>query len=156
MTAHSAIYPYLTFANTKEALAYYQTVFDAQDIVRLPVTTAMAQAMQVPSEVDFSQLTMHAAFTILGEWLYAADNFEQNQQLTNSTRLLLDIDSDDAQKLATAQALYNRLTREPTIKIDMPLADQGWGAKLGMFTDKYQIQWMLQLRSWSRPNPGAN
>lgn len=150
MTAHSAIYPYLTFANTKEALDYYKTVFNAQDIVRLPVTKEAATAMHVPNDVNFSQMTMHAVFTVLGVWLYASDNFEQNQNLTNSTRLLIDIDSDNEKELTAAQTLYQQLTQEPSVKINMPLADQGWGAKLAMLTDKYGVQWMLQIRSWSK------
>lgn len=74
--------------------------------------------------------------------------------MTNSTRLLIDIDSDDAEKLAAAQSLYTSLAKEPSVKITMPLADQGWGAKLAMFTDKYGLTWMLQIRSWSQPNHG--
>lgn len=66
MAAHSAIYPYLTFTNTKEALEYYKNTFGAQNVVRLPVTAEAAAAMNVPTNVDFSQMTMHAAFTILG------------------------------------------------------------------------------------------
>ncbi len=30
MAAHSAIYPYLTFTNTKEALEYYKNTFGAK------------------------------------------------------------------------------------------------------------------------------
>lgn len=154
MAAHSVIYPYLTFTNTKEALEYYKNTFGVQNVVRLPVTAEAAAAMNVPTNVDFSQMTMHAAFTILGNWIYASDNFEGNDALTNSTRLLIDIDSDDAEKLAAAQSLYASLAKEPSVKITMPLADQGWGAKLAMFTDKYGLTWMLQIRSWSQPNHG--
>ncbi len=33
----TTIFPYLNFENTKEALAYYEEVFGATNITRLPV-----------------------------------------------------------------------------------------------------------------------
>lgn len=146
MSKSSALYPYLTFTDTKAALDYYKIVFQAQDIQRLPVTSEAAAAMNVPANVNPADLTMHAVFTILGVWLYASDNFNQDDKLTNSTRLLIDIDSKDQAKLAEATQLYEKLSQDPSIRVIMPLADRGWGAKLAMLTDKFGITWMLQLR----------
>lgn len=144
----SALYPYLTFEDTKEALEYYQTVFNAKDVQRLPVTTEAAAAMHVPTGVNPNDLTMHAVFTILGVWLYASDNFMQDKSLTNSTRLLIDIDSDDSDRLDAAMKLYDQLVADDSITVVMPLAEQNWGSKLGMIKDKYNITWMLQIRSF--------
>lgn len=33
----TALFPYLAFDNTKEAIAYYEEVFGATDVKRLPV-----------------------------------------------------------------------------------------------------------------------
>jgi PhnB protein len=35
-------------------------------------------------------------------------------------------------------------------KVSMPLADQFWGARFGMFTDKFGIHWML---NFDHPKP---
>ena len=104
MSNTSALYPYLTFDNTKAALAYYQAVFGAEDVERLPVTKAAAEAMHIPSSVNYEDLTMHAVFTILGNWVYSSDNFNHDDQLTNSTRLLIDVDSGDAEMLEVAES----------------------------------------------------
>lgn len=148
MSNTSAPYPYLTFDNTKAALAYYQAVFGAEDVERLPVTKAAAEAMHIPSSVNYEDLTMHAVFTILGNWVYSSDNFNHDDQLTNSTRLLIDVDSGDAEMLKKAEALYHSFETDDSVTILMPLADQGWGAKMGMVTDKYNVTWMLQIRKW--------
>lgn len=142
----NSLYPYLTFTDTKAALDYYKTVFAAQDIQRLPVTPEAAASMNVPDNIDPAKLTMHAVFTILGTWIYASDNFNHDDKLTNSTRLLIDVDGDDAKKSVIATNWYHKITQDPSIKVLMPLANQGWGAKLAMFTDKYKITWMLQIK----------
>ncbi|WP_137597854.1 VOC family protein [Paucilactobacillus kaifaensis] len=147
--ATSSLYPYLTFTNTKEALQYYQKTFNAQDVQRLPVTTEAATAMNVPNNINLDDLTMHAVFTILGVWLYASDNFNHDEKLTNSTRLLIDIDSDDKDRFDEAMSLYEQLENDASVNILMPLAEQNWGTKLAMLQDKYGITWMLQIRSFS-------
>lgn len=100
-------------------------VFNAQNIQRLPVTVSAAKAMEVKPDVSFDGLTMHTTFTILGVWFYTSDNLNHDSHLTNNTRPLIDIDSDNKKRLAQDHRLYERLVTDSSITVTMTLINQG-------------------------------
>lgn len=36
-----------------------------------------------------------------------------------------------------------------SIEIELPFADQFWGGKMGVFTDKYSVRWMLHGQDYT-------
>ncbi|HDK4568610.1 TPA: glyoxalase/bleomycin resistance/extradiol dioxygenase family protein [Staphylococcus aureus] len=98
----TALFPYIAFENSKEALAYYEEVFGATDVKRLEVGEEQAS---------------HFGMT-----------------------------KEDADKV---EAFYEKIKDHSSIEIELPLADQFWGGKMGIFTDKYGVRWMLHGQDYT-------
>ena len=47
--------------------------------------------------------------------------------------------------VAEAERVFKRLAEGGSV--EMPLADMFWGAKFGMLTDKYGIDWMINCQT---------
>jgi len=134
------IFPYLNFENTKEALAYYEEVFGATNITRLPVGKEQAAQFNMSPE-DADNATMHSQFDIAGTTILASDSFGRAQKINNGISLLIDYDINNEDDAKEVEALYDRV--KDTVDVEMPLEEQFWGGKMGVFTDKYNVRWML-------------
>lgn len=134
------IFPYLNFENTKEALAYYEEVFGATNITRLPVGKEQAAQFNMSPE-DADNATMHSQFDIAGTTILASDSFGRAQKINNGISLLIDYDVNNEDDAKEVEALYDRV--KDAVDVEMPLEEQFWGGKMGSFTDKYNVRWML-------------
>ncbi|ARE01117.1 VOC family protein [Lactococcus lactis] len=144
------IHPYLTFNNTKEALDYYKDVLGATNISRLPLAEEQAEQFGVPIE-KASDLTMHSQCDILGSTIMAADNFMKVDPLVyDSISILIDLDSEDEQAVSQADAFWNKAVESGTVTVNLPFENQFWGGKMGDFTDKYGVRWMLHAHPYSK------
>lgn len=146
----SQIYPYFSFKNAKEAIEYYQEVFGATDVYRLSPKAEQAKQFGLPEDADLDSMTMHAGFTILGMKVECADAFTGDSEPSGQISLLLDINSEDAESAKAADDFYEKLKNSGEVKITMPFEEQFWGGKMGSFTDKYGINWMLHTSPWSK------
>ena len=146
----SQIYPYLAFKNTKEAIEYYQDAFGAIDVYRLSPQPEQAKQFGLPEGADLESMTMHAGFTILGMKVECADAFTGDAEPSGQISLLLDINSEDPESSKAADEFYKHLEESGQVDITMPFAEQFWGGKMGGFTDKYGINWMLHTSPWSQ------
>ncbi|GAK31725.1 glyoxalase family protein [Weissella oryzae SG25] len=145
----TVVHPYLMMANTKEALAYYEQALGATNIVRMPVGEAQAEQFGV-DPAQAAEMTMHGQFDVLGTTIMAADNFKGVEALNyDALSILLDLNSEDAAELAKADAFWQTITAAGLVNIDMEWADQFWGGKMGHFTDKYGVSWMLHAQPYS-------
>ncbi|WP_436862172.1 VOC family protein [Staphylococcus caeli] len=134
------IFPYLNFENTKEALTYYEEVFGATNITRLPVGKEQAAQFNMSPE-DADNATMHSQFDIAGTTILASDSFGRAQKINNGISLLIDYDVNNVDDAKEVEALYDRV--KDAVDVEMPLEEQFWGGKMGAFTDKYNVRWML-------------
>ncbi|TYC49854.1 glyoxalase/bleomycin resistance/extradiol dioxygenase family protein [Weissella muntiaci] len=151
----ATVHPYLTMVNTKEALTYYEDVFGASNIVRMPVAEAQAEQFGVSAE-QAAEMTMHGQFDVLGTTVMAADNFMGVEKLDYaSVAILLDLNSEDADESAAADAFWKKIAESGQVTINMPYEEQFWGGKMGDFTDKYGVRWMLHAQPYSQM-PGQN
>ncbi|EJG0097743.1 VOC family protein, partial [Staphylococcus pseudintermedius] len=132
----------IAFENTKEALEYYEEVFGATEINRLPVTKEQAGHFGLSQE-DATDATMHAEFTIASTQLFASDSFGKAASINGAISLMLDYDVNVGEDAQEIEALYDRVKDHNSITVEMPLAEQFWGGKMGVFTDRYGIRWMI-------------
>ncbi|MFD1456386.1 VOC family protein [Levilactobacillus lanxiensis] len=146
----SRLIPSFAFENAKEALTYYQDVFGATDVYRFSPQPEQAQQFHLPAEADLDSMTIHGGFTVLGMSFQVADSFRGPVQSSNQVDMILDIDGDDAASVQAAEDFYQHLQASGQVTIDMPFAEQFWGGKMGHFTDKYGISWMLHVMKWSQ------
>ena len=68
----TAIYPYLTFENAKEAMAYYEQDFSAQITYHEALTKEQAESLGLPVD-QLDQTTMRGEFMIAGQKIICAD-----------------------------------------------------------------------------------
>lgn len=134
--------PYLAFDNTKEALSYYEEVFGATDVQRLPVGKEQAGQFGVdPEQAD--NMTMHSEFKVAGHTLFAADKFNKAGDFNSSISLSINWQKDNAEETKAMTELFERIAAHPETTVDMPIGEQFWGGVMGALKDKYGVDWMF-------------
>lgn len=132
------LFPYLFFSgNCEEAMNFYKDALGGSInfIQRFGDSPA-------PCDEDWKQKVMHATMQAAGTTLYFSDSQKDNHQKQgDNVYLSLDFKSETEIDNAFAALSAGGTTT-------MPLADQFWGAKFGMCTDKFGIHWMF---NYDRP-----
>ena len=124
---------YVSFAgNCEEALNFYKEALGGEI---LQISKMGEGPMEVPEHVKGK--IMHARLQIGENVLYMSDTFDPSSIIQgNNVSLSLQPESLDQ-----TENLFNKLSAGGTVK--MPLQDTFWGARFGMFIDKFGIHWML-------------
>ncbi|MDR2832656.1 MAG: glyoxalase/bleomycin resistance/extradiol dioxygenase family protein [Streptococcaceae bacterium] len=143
------VHPYLAFNNTKEALSYYEEVFGVTNVSRMPVSAEQAEQFGVSKE-QAADMTMHSQFSVLGATIMAADNFQQVELNYDAVSILLDLNSEDEEAMKEADVFWALVEKSDTVKVNMPFEEQFWGGKMGDFTDKYGVRWLLHAQPYSK------
>ncbi|MGB6714559.1 MAG: VOC family protein, partial [Candidatus Cybelea sp.] len=133
--------PYLVFGgHCEEALNFYKQVFNGEiegisrwsempkDVGRTPVTPETANRV------------MHANFKSPGVSFMASDGMPDKTY--GEGPISLSVTTTD---LAEAQRVFNALAAGGNVEV--PMQDMFWGAKFGMLTDKFGIDWMVSCRT---------
>jgi PhnB protein len=125
---------YLFFnGNCEEAMNFYATA----------VSNSSIQYMQRYGEADmpvddaYKNKVMHGVMTIHGTTVMVSDTNEKNQ-VTIGNNFSLSIDFKEEGEM---EAIFNALGDGG--KVTMPLQDTFWGARFGMCTDKFDVNWMF-------------
>ncbi len=133
--------PYLNFpGNTEEAFEFYRSVFGGE-------FTAVMRFGEMPgcdemelSEEDKGKI-MHISLPVGNAILMATDSLEsmgQKLEVGNNTHLSFTPDSREE-----ADRVFAALADDG--KINMPLQDMFWGDYWGSLTDKFGINWMVNI-----------
>jgi len=124
---------YVTFAgNCEEAINFYKEALGAEVVL---INRMGEGPMEVPEHVKGK--IMHARLQIGENVLYMTDTFDPSEIVQgNNISLSLQPETIDQ-----TENLFNKLSAGGTVK--MPLQDTFWGARFGMFIDKFGIHWML-------------
>jgi PhnB protein len=88
---------------------------------------------------DFKNKIMHASF-VAGDVKFMASDGRPGTPPDGEDDIVLSLATGDG---AQAERVFNALAEGG--KVDMPLQDQFWGAKLGSLTDRFGIQWMVSV-----------
>ena len=124
---------YVTFAGVcEEALNFYKEVLGGEI---LQISHMGDGQMEVPEHVKGK--VMHARLKVGENVLYMSDTFDPSS-IVQGNNMSLSLQPDT---IAETEDLFARLSAGGTIK--MPLQDTFWGARFGMFIDKFGIHWML-------------
>lgn len=135
--------PYLLFSgNCEEALNFYKGVFggEIEGISRWSEMPKDAGGPPVTPET--ANRVMHANFKAAGFSFMASD--ASPGKTYGEGPISLSIATTD---LAEAERIFNGLAAGGNV--EMPMADTFWGAKFGMLTDKFGIDWMVSCRTGS-------
>ena len=124
---------YVTFAgNCEEAINFYKETLGAEVLL---INRMGEGPMEVPEHVKGK--IMHARLKIGENVLYMSDTFDPSAIVQGNNISL----SLQPESLDQTENLFNKLSAGGTVK--MPLQDTFWGARFGMFIDKFGIHWML-------------
>ncbi|GGX54446.1 VOC family protein [Saccharospirillum salsuginis] len=127
--------PYLFFnGQCKAALDFYAHAMGGE-------ITALSTFAEMPGETPpgTEDRIMHATFKA-GDIAFMASDSMPDQDIPRSGPVALSLDFTDADEQA---AVFHELAEGG--EITMALQDTFWGARFGMVTDKFGIQWMLSL-----------
>ena len=129
-----SINPYLMFSGTAEkAVRHYESALGAkiENLMRF----GDMPGGDVPPEVK--NRVMHCRLRIDGQVIMASDS-RPGETVPPGGQVHISLDFDDEADMAKR---FEALAVGG--KVDMPLADTFWGARFGMLTDAYGIEWMF-------------
>ena len=135
--------PYLFFSgNCEEALNFYKGIFGGE-------ITSISRWKDAPADMgmpaEHGERVMHANFKSPTMRFMASDSRPTTQY--GEGRISLSLGTSD---LAEAQRVWDALSKGANV--EMPMEDTFWGAKFGMLTDKYGIDWMINCQTEQRPS----
>jgi PhnB protein len=125
--------PYLNFNGTAaKAIKLYESALGATAEV-MPWTSAPG----APSGPEYKDRVMHARLQI-GQGVLMLSDSQPNAPVPAGGNMHVTLDFDDPADMARR---FEALSAGG--KITMPLQDTFWGAKFGMLTDAFGINWMF-------------
>lgn len=132
--------PYLAFNGTcEEAMTFYKDCLggEIESINRFRDGPDELGGTKIPEAMK--DQVMHMTWRFDGNVVMACDSVDQVSEGGNVT-LCIDIGEVDR-----VDAAFDQLSAGGTIT--MPLENTFWGARFGMFTDRYGVQWMFNCSS---------
>jgi PhnB protein len=132
----SKLNPYLSFKDTtRDAMEFYQSVFGGE----LYVSTFGEMGDPEAAEAN---LVMHASLqTPSGYTLFASDT-PPGMELVPGSQITVSL-SGDAESAEELRGYWASLSADGTVR--MPLERQMWGDDFGMVTDRFGIDWMVNI-----------
>lgn len=132
--------PYIFFkGNAKEAMEFYKEVFGGE----LTMQTLGESPKEVLEQmkVDESRYgeIMHAMLKTSGFTLLASDS-QMASDHSAKVELSINGPGPEAPKMSE---IFDKLAEGG--KVRMPLSKQFWGDTFGMLTDKYGVDWMMNI-----------
>ncbi|MFY9886118.1 MAG: VOC family protein [Candidatus Cybelea sp.] len=133
--------PYLLFdGKCEEALNFYKGAFRGE-VEGLSRWSEMPKdAGGPPVTPETSNRVMHASFKSDGVSFMASD--ATPGKVYGEGPISLSVATTD---VAEAERVFNYLAAGGNV--EMPMTDTFWGAKFGMLTDKFGIDWMVSCRN---------
>ena len=129
---------YISFnGNAKEAVEFYQSVFGGE--VYSDTFRSFASEEMPVAEGDLDKI-MHAYLkSDNGVELMAADT-PTGRSFSEGSRVTLTLNGDDEAALRT---YWDKLAVDG--KVTVPLEKAPWGDVFGMVTDKFGVEWMVDI-----------
>jgi len=127
-----AFQPYLNFdGNAREAMTFYHQCLGGQLDVQSFADAKMAGPLGSENRV------MHARITNGNATLMASDTMP-GHPFAAGTNYHVNVDCDTNEEIDRIFSAFSDGAR-----VNMPLQDTFWGARFGMLTDKYGVNWMF-------------
>ena len=130
----SRLNPYIAFTgNAREAMEFYQTVFGGD----LKVNTFGEFGNPDPAVAD---QVMHAMLETGSGYTLMASDTPPGMAHTPGDSITISLSGEDADEL---RGYWEQLSGGG--KVAMPLEKQMWGDEFGQCTDKYGVNWMVDI-----------
>lgn len=127
--------PYLSFrGNAMEAMEFYRSVFGGE---LTSSTFADFHATEDPAEKD---KVMHARLATPGGLTLMASDTPDQMEYTPGSSISISLSGEDEAELRRS---WEGLTKGGTVIV--PLGPAPWGDTFGMCTDKFGVNWMVDI-----------
>lgn len=131
----SRLNPYLSFRdNAREAMDFYRTVFGGTLDMN---TFAEFGASEDPSEDD---KIMHSMLEAENGIVFMAADTPNSMEFRPGTTMSMSLSGDDDAELS---GYFEKLSDGGTV--NQPLEAAPWGDKFGMVTDRFGVDWMVNI-----------
>ena len=132
---HTKLNPYINFKdNTRAAMEFYHSVFGG----KLSLSTFKEyHAAEDPSEED---LIMHATLETDDGMVIMASDTPKRMEFHPGTNFSISLSGDNEAELTN----YYQALSEGGV-VSMPLTKAIWGDIFGMCTDKFGVNWMVNI-----------
>ncbi|MFL5574654.1 MAG: VOC family protein [Gemmatimonadaceae bacterium] len=129
----NALITYLNFdGNARDAMTFYQKCLGAE----LHIQTS--GDVKAPGPPGSENRVIHARLTKGGKAVLMASDTMPGSTLVQGNNFLVNIDCESIPEIERLFAAFSAGG-----KVMMPLQDTFWGARFGMLTDKFGVQWMF-------------
>ena len=130
----SRLNPYIAFTgNAREAMEFYQSVFGGE----LKVNTFGEFGSPDPAIAD---QVMHAMLETGSGYTLMASDTPPGMSHTPGDTITISLSGEDADEL---RGYWEKLSSGGTVS--MPLEKQMWGDEFGQCTDRYGVNWMVDI-----------
>ncbi|QHC67340.1 VOC family protein [Rathayibacter sp. VKM Ac-2759] len=131
----TSLSPYIGFRdNAREAMEFYRSVFGGE---LQSSTFADFHASEDPAEQD---LIMHSQLTTPNGLILMASDTPSSMTYEEGSRITVSLFGDDDAELS---GYWDSLADGGSVS--MPLSDSPWGDRFGMLTDRYGVNWMVNI-----------
>jgi len=125
--------PYLNFdGNAREAMEFYQSALGG----KLDIATFGEYGDEGPSKDG----VMHANLETASGFTLMASDTPPGMPLDQGASVSISLSGDDVDEL---RGYWEKLSEGA--QVTMPLEKQMWGDEFGMLTDRFGIQWMVNI-----------
>jgi PhnB protein len=132
--ANIKLNPYIFFkGNCREAMEFYKAIFGGE------LTTMAYEDVPTdfPGKDAMKGQLMHAALTGGDVELMGSDTQEASEK---AAKVTISLSGDEAEKLT---AFFDKLSEG--VEVQYPLKKEYWGDTFGSLTDKYGVDWMVNI-----------
>ena len=131
----SKLNPYINFKNTaKAAMEFYKAAFGGK------LTMATFGESGMMKDTPEANNIMHAMLTADNGMLLMASDTPDHMEYKPGTNVSISLSGDEEAEL---KGYWEKLSAGGTIS--QPLTKAPWGDQFGMFTDKFGIQWLVNI-----------
>jgi PhnB protein len=139
----SVLSPYLSFRdNAREAMEFYRTVFGG----RTEISTF--KEFGVSSDPAEDDKVMHSSLVADNGITFMASDTPNSMEHRSGSAVSIALSGDDEAELA---GYFTKLADGGTVT--MPLGDAPWGAKFGALTDRFGIDWLVNIATAEQGAP---
>ena len=127
--------PYISFKDdAREAMEFYRSIFGGE----LTVSTFKEFGVsEDPAEAD---KLMHSQLQTASGLVFMAADTPSSMEYQPGSRISMSLSGDDDAELSR---YFDRLAEGGTVQV--PLEHAPWGDKFGMVTDKFGVDWMVNV-----------
>ncbi|MBO3103307.1 VOC family protein [Cellulomonas fengjieae] len=127
--------PYLSFRDTaREAMEFYQSVFGGE------LSTSTFAEFQVSDDPAEADKLLHANLTTPGGMILMAADTPSSEERSSTSFVTMSLNGDDEAEL---RRYWDTLSTGGTIT--QPLEKAQWGDLFGMCTDRFGVDWMINV-----------